>query len=152
MDKTNILPAIISLAILIPLIAYQIYYLILLKRLFETIKSEFSIKKPWTVWLTLIPILGNLWWYYLIFKAKKGTENTLSYFNSQEKSNAGFYWFIIGIILLFATGFLNNHPILLVLSFIIGFTSYIIHGVKVYKARKLILKTMEDASHSIELR
>lgn len=144
--NSTVMPIAVSVALMIPFIAYQVFYLILLMKLFSVIKTEFSIQKPWTVWLTLIPILRNLWWYYLIYKAKVGTEKTLSFYQSPDKSTAGFYWFFISIILFFATGLLKKQPYILITIFFIAFICYIIHGIKVFKARKIILKAKENSS------
>jgi hypothetical protein len=149
----------IIIATIISLFAIQIIYFILLKKLFETIKTEFSIKKPWTVWLSLIPALGSIWFFYLIFKAKTGTEKTLSFYKSQEKSNAGFYWFLASFILSYSSLLSTSSSFQIVVKyqyiFIFGIISsicYIIHIIKLISARKLILKAKQNYSNINELK
>ena len=131
----------------ITLIFMQIFYIIALKKLFDTIKTEFSLKKTWTVWLAFIPILGNIWIFYLVFQAKTGTEKTLSFYKSQKKSNSGFYWFFISIFFGYLIFFLTEFPDLLILSIFMQGICFIIHVIKVFYARKLILKAMHNFSN-----
>ena len=133
-------------------VVFGIFYIIILIKLFQAIKKEFSIAYPWTVWLTMIPILGPIWWLYLIYKAKVGTENTLSYYNSDKKSNAGFYWFLISTVFYLLFLYFKNNPSYFSLTLALLFIStFLVHCYKIYQAKKLILIAIQNAPTKTEL-
>jgi cobalamin synthase len=146
-------PAIIALsAVFFIFIVLGAFYITILINLFQIIKKEYSIPYPWTVWFTMIPILGPIWWFYLIFKAKSGTEKTLSFYNSNKKSNAGFYWFLISAIFYLIFLYINNNLSYLTLILVFIFTiTFSVHFYKVYQAKKLILLAIQNAPTKTEL-
>jgi len=105
-----------------------------------------SFPYPWITWLTIIPFVGNILWAYLIYKAKLGAALLLKNNNSTQKTNCGFYTFIVFFAVNIVSFFLNSNETAIKICSIIAAILYFIQFFQLYRAKKILIAAEQNKS------
>lgn len=158
--------------IFIFIIFFFIFYIYKLMSIIKILDKKYSDLKPYVALFLLVPIIGNIWWLFLLKKIKNSVEKTIEEFNCVQKSNAGYYSAlfsfifliinILTIVILLKADFdfqefikkqdffhetLIAAYILLILLFI---NSLFVHVFELFKLNKILLKINNNKLEKIE--